>query len=99
MKKIFILPVVITVSYAVALAQKTVNDPNAEKRNVSGYHAISVSGGIDLFLSQGEEAVAISASETKFRDRIRTEVKDGMLKTWYEHTSNVNLDWGNRKMK
>jgi len=81
------------------LAQKTVNDPNAEKRNANGYHAIEVSDGIDLFLSQGEESVAVSAAEIKFRDNIKTEVKNGVLKIWYEHKSNINLDWGNRKMK
>ncbi len=69
---------------AAASAQKTINDANAEKRNVSGYHAIEVSGGIDLYLSQGDESVAVSASETKYRDRIKTEVKDGVLKIWYE---------------
>lgn len=80
------------------MAQKPISDPNAEKRNVSGYHAISVSGGIDLFLSQGGESVAVSASEAKYRDRIKTEVKDGVLKIWYDH-SMLNIDMGNRKMK
>jgi hypothetical protein len=28
----------------VTTAQKTVNDPNAEKRSASGYHGIEVSG-------------------------------------------------------
>jgi len=81
-------------------AQKVINDANAEKRNVSGYHAISVSGGIDLYLSQGSESVAVSASETKYRDRIKTEVENGVLKIWYETNSNINIDWGNnRRMK
>src|SRR6185503_6678843 len=82
-------------------AQKVINDPNAEKRNVSGYHAISVSGGIDLYLSQGSESVAVSASETKYRDRIKTEVKDGVLNIFYERNSNMSIDFGNdnRKMK
>jgi hypothetical protein len=81
-------------------AQKTINDPNAEKRNVSGYHAIEVSGGIDLYLSQGNESVAISASETKYRDRIKTEVKNGVLKIYYEHNNGFDLQWNNnRKMK
>lgn len=85
---------------AVAFAQKTINDPNAEKRNVSGYHGIEISGGIDLFLSQGNETVAVSASETTNRDRIKTEVKNGILKIWYEHQGNISFDWGsNRKMK
>ena len=76
---------IFTASFSAVIAQKTVNDPNAEKRNVSGYHAIEVGGGIDLYLSQGEEAVAVSASETKYRDRIKTEVKNGVLKIWYDH--------------
>ncbi|HKB43800.1 MAG TPA: DUF2807 domain-containing protein, partial [Chitinophagaceae bacterium] len=99
MKRIVSL-VIFAASFSAAIAQKTVNDPNAQKRNVSGYHAIEVSGGIDLYLSQGEEAVAVSASETKYRDRIKTEVKNGILKIWYENKNNLNLDWGsNRKMK
>lgn len=85
-------------SFTSVMAQKTIKDPNAEKRNVNGYHAISVSGGIDLYLSQGAESVAVSASESKYRDRIKTEVKDGVLKIWYDH-KNFDMDMGNRKMK
>jgi hypothetical protein len=80
-------------------AQKTINDPNAEKRNVSGFHAIEVGGGIDLFLSQGEEAVAVSASKNEYRARIKTEVKGGVLKIWYEWNSNLRFDWSNHKLK
>lgn len=98
MKKLFSL-ILFAVIVLSATAQKTINDANAEKRNVSGYHAIEVSGGIDLFLSQGAESVAVSASETKYRDRIKTEVKDGVLKIWYDYKSNMNMDWSNRKMK
>jgi hypothetical protein len=99
MKKLSLSLILVIIVSAVT-AQKVINDPNAEKRNVSGYHAISVSGGIDLYLSQGGESVAVSASETKYRDRIKTEVKDGVLKIWYETNSNINIEWGNnRKMK
>ena len=82
-----------------ASAQKTINDANAEKRNVSGFHAIEVSGGIDLYLSQGEEAVAVSASKNEYRAKIKTEVKDGVLKIWYEWNSNLRFDWSNHKLK
>jgi Putative auto-transporter adhesin, head GIN domain len=98
MKKISLLLLFAVIVLAVS-AQTVINDPNAEKRNVSGYHAISVSGGIDLYLSQGGESVAVSASDTKYRDRIKTEVKDGVLKIWYEHNNGINIEWGNRKMK
>jgi hypothetical protein len=98
MKKLFLSLTVLAMSIG-ALAQKTMNDPNAEKRSASGYHAIEVSGGIDLYLSYGDEAVAVSASEKKHIDNIKTEVKNGVLKIWYEWKANINVDFGNRKLK
>jgi len=98
MKKLFFFLSFVMVAMTIA-AQKVIKDPNVEKRNVSGYHAISISGGIDLYLSQGSESVAVSASETKQRDRIKTEVKDGVLRIWYEHNSDMHIDIGNKKLK
>jgi hypothetical protein len=99
MKKFFLFFLMLASLSISVFAQKTINDPNVEKRNVSGYHAIEVSGGIDLYLSQGQETVAVSASETKFRDKIKTEVKNGILKIWYDNNSSMNFDWGNRKLR
>src|SRR5258708_36532137 len=72
------------------LAQKTViNDPNVEVRAVKGFHGIEVSNAIDLYLSQGgQETVAVSAAEIKWRDRIRKGVEGGILKIWV-----VNKGW------
>jgi len=92
MKKIFSL-ILFTSFIIAASAQKTINDANAEKRNVSGFHAIEVSGGIDLYLSQGDEAVAVSASKDEYRAKIKTEVKDGVLKIWFDWKSNLRIDW------
>jgi len=79
---------------------KVINDKNAAKRSVSGFHAIRISSGIDLYLSQsGEEAVAVSASSIEFRDKIRTEVEGGVLKIYIE---SEGFHWGNmgaRKLK
>ena len=85
MKKIF-LPILIMVTFcAVAFSQKTVNDPNAEKRNVSDFHGIDVATGIKLILTNGStEDVAVSASKIEYRDKIITEVKNGILKIYYE---------------
>ena len=98
MKKLFAL-LIVAGSITSASAQKTINDPNVQKRNVSGFHAIEVSGGIDLYLSQGDEAVAVSAAKVDDRDKIVTEVKDGVLKIWYDWKNSSKFDWGNRKMK
>ena len=99
MKKIFCLLLMTGIITAVS-AQKTINDANAQKRNVSGFHAIEVSGGIDLYLSQGDETVAVSASKDEYRDKIVTEVKNGVLKIWFDHKNNkMDFDWKNRKLK
>jgi hypothetical protein len=85
---------------SLAAGQQTVfNDPNAQVRAAKNFHAIEVSNGINLYLSQGnEEVVAVSAEDPKNRDRLRTEVKDGVLKIWYEKEG-WNWDHGHRKLK
>lgn len=83
MKKIFSLLVAAFV-LVTGFAQKTIHDANAEVRTVSSFHAIEISGGIDLYLSNGNEAVAVSAADKDVRDRIKTEVKNGVLKIYYE---------------
>ena len=85
---------------AALIAQKTViNDPNAEVRNVKGFHGIEVNSAINLYLSQADdEAVAVSAKDTKYRDRIKTEIKNGILRIWLEHDV-WSLHTGNMQLK
>jgi Putative auto-transporter adhesin, head GIN domain len=62
-------------------AQDLVYDANAQVRKVDHFHGVSVGGGIRLFLSQGkEQAVAVSADDAKYIDKITTEVRDGILR-------------------
>ena len=79
-------------------AQQTiVHDANAELRPVKGYHGVEVSNAIDLYLSQGDvETVAVSAKDIKWRDRIVTEVVNGILRIRLEGNG-----WavGNNKLK
>jgi hypothetical protein len=81
-------------------AQQTViEDPNAQLRPAKGFHGIRVSSAIGLYLSQGqEEKVVVSAKDLKVRDRIITEVVDGILIIRLEGS----WKWwhmGNEKMK
>ena len=79
-------------------AQKIINDPNAEARKLNGsFEGISVGGGIDLYLSMGDEAVAISASKTEYRDRIKTEIENGVLKIWYDSKIGINVNLSTSK--
>ena len=84
MKRLIII-VMLGLGLFPAMAQTVINDPNVELRTVKEFHGISVSDGIDVFLSQGsQETVAVSADDLKIRDRIRTEVEDGVLKIWLD---------------
>ncbi len=82
-------------------AQKTVHDANASSREAKNFHAIDIADGVDLYLTQGnEEAVAVSASTDEYRDRIRTEVINGVLKIDFNQEGTWKLNWfGNRKLK
>jgi Putative auto-transporter adhesin, head GIN domain len=98
MKKLLFVLTILVASVQLE-AQKEINDPNAQVRNVKGFHAIRVSSAIDLYLSQSnEEVVVVSAASTKYRDRIRTTVENGVLKIWYDEEG-WKWNTGNKKMK
>lgn len=102
MKKILLLAVYSIIAFAANAQDEKVfvNDKNAQPRHVVGsFSAISVAGSIDLYLSQSdEEVVVVSATETKYRDRIVTEVVNGELKIYY---NGKGLQWssGSKKLK
>ena len=94
MKNILLLGALTTACLSsCAQNEKTIRDNNAQKRDVTGYHAIHISGGIDLYLSQGDEAVAVSAADLSDRDRIVTEVENGVLQV---HMAGQGMHWGSR---
>lgn len=93
MKKLFLLLCLLCL-FAAAPAQKLINDPNVELRNLQGsFTGISVSGGIDLFLSAGSEAVAVSAASPEYRDRIKTDIKNGILRIWFESKQGISISF------
>jgi hypothetical protein len=99
MKKIYLLFFLLG-TLAVS-AQKTVHDANAATREAKNFHAIDIADGVDLYLTQGnDEAVAVSASTDEYRNRIRTEVINGVLKIDFNQEGTWKLNWfGNRKLK
>jgi len=56
----------------------------SENRNVSGYHSISISGGIDLVLKQGDSEGLILKGDENLLEHIKTEVVDGKLKIYHD---------------
>lgn len=82
--------------FCAAMAQKTIiSDPNAEQRVLSGsFNSIKVSNGINLYLSQYQnESLAVSASDPKIRDGIKTVIENNTLLIYY----NGDNKWGSNK--
>jgi Putative auto-transporter adhesin, head GIN domain len=71
-------------------AQQAISDPNARVRKVDSFTSITVSSGIELYLTPGEiEAVAVSASKEAARDEIITVVENGVLTISYNWKKNL----------
>jgi len=101
MKKLFLSLITFITVAAVAQDKTVVVDGNATKRTLTeSFTGISVSDGIDLYLSQGgEESVAVSASDEKYMERFKTEVENGVLKIYFD---NKGIKWATndkRKLK
>ncbi|MEP7258043.1 MAG: DUF2807 domain-containing protein, partial [Flavitalea sp.] len=98
MKRIFSL-FILAMTVGFSFAQKEViHDANAEPRSVGSFHAIEIASAFDLYLSQSDEcAVAVSASGAEYRNRIRTEVSDGVLKIWYDDNKRFRTNGRNLK--
>lgn len=97
MKKLLFFTAILFTAFTVKAQQ--VNDPNAAIREAKDFHGINVSNAFDVYITQGnEEAVAVSAAELKYRDKIKVEVKAGILYIGYDE-GKMNWSNGNKKLK
>ena len=98
MKKIQVMLMTILVS--TVLFAQTINDANAEPRNLSGFHAIKISNAFTVYISQGnEDAVAISASKAEYREKIITRVENGVLIIRFDDDKKFWKGWNGDKQK
>ncbi|RYY58451.1 MAG: DUF2807 domain-containing protein [Chitinophagaceae bacterium] len=97
MKKI-LLSLVVLLAVTGSYAQKTISDPNAQVREARGFTAIKLSSAFDVYISQGDEALAVSASDSKYLENIKTEVSGGTLRIWFESGNGIK-GWNTGKMK
>jgi len=98
MKKIQVMLMGMVVS--TVLFAQTINDANAEPRNLSGFHAIKISNAFTVYISQGnEDAVAISASKAEYREKIITRVENGVLIIRFDDDKKFWKGWNGDKQK
>jgi hypothetical protein len=99
-RTIFSLYLVVAAGFTSLGQDKLIQDANAEKRSVSGFHTIRVEDGIDLYLTQdATEAVAVSAANTEYRDKVKTTVENGVLRIWFDVSPVRILSWRNRQLR
>jgi hypothetical protein len=94
MKK-YILTALVLVFLLAGYSQS--DESSRDIRKVSGFHGVQVSGGIDLYVSTGQESVAVSAATASIRNHMITEVVNGILRIHLEE--NWRPDAENPKMK
>lgn len=100
MKKKLLFIVLVSVTFLKVQAQDVVYDENIEQRTVTEFSAIEVSGSISLYLSQSNDyGIAISAGDQKNNSKIKTEVKNGVLKILVDGGLWNGMGWANRKLK
>jgi hypothetical protein len=72
---------------------------NKQTRTVSEFHGISVSTGVDLYLTQKSiQEVRVEADEDDLKNLV-TEVEGGILKIYMKSQSWFNLNWKNQSIK
>ena len=73
------------------------NSDETQNRNVSGYHAIDVSTGIDLYITMGNTEEVKIVADDDIIDNIVTEVKNGTLHIYTKRNNWFN--WGGNKTR
>jgi len=98
MKNSIVFVFIAFLSTQVFAQKQIISDPNVQQRNVSGFHAIKVSNAIDVMIVQGnEEGLAVSARTDEYRDKIISEVRNGVLVISYKESAWNST--GNKKLK
>ena len=100
MQKMLFTLVACCILSALSAQQTVIKDPNAQVRSVEDFHALKVATGIHLYLTQGnEKVVVVSAADPVYRNRIHTEVRNGVLNIYYENELGNWSDKNHKELK
>ncbi|WP_207496570.1 head GIN domain-containing protein [Aridibaculum aurantiacum] len=81
-------------------AQQVIYDENVEVRQIPAFSGIELSGAVNLYLSQGNTTgVAVSAGDPKYNSKIKTEVRNGVLRITVDGGMWNGFSLSDRKLK
>lgn len=72
---------------------------NRQTRQISGFHGVSVSTGIDLYLTQKNVEEVVVEADTDDLEKIITKVEGGILKIYIKEKSWFNMNWNKNPRK
>lgn len=96
MKTIKLLSLIL---FGVSFLQMASAQASRQTRQVSGFHGISVSSGIDLYLTQKKVEEVVVESDSDDLDKIITTVEGGILKITIKQKSWLNISWTHNHRK
>jgi len=100
MKKILLSFVLVLLTLVPAISQKVVYDDNVQKRDISSFHAIETSSGIEVIMSKGDkEELAVSVGNPEYLNEVRTVVENGVLKLSRNSDWKIWKQWKSWKVK
>jgi len=96
MKTIKLITLILFVAAAFQVNAATTS---RQTRSLNGFHGVSVTSGIDLYLTQKSSEEVVVEANSEDLDKIITEIEGGILKIYVKEKSWFNFDWKNRPRK
>lgn len=91
--KQFTLLLFCTVFIQATALQANQTSNSRQTRQVTAFHGVSVSSGIDLYLTQKNIEEIVVEADADELDKIITKVEDGILKIYIKEQSWFNMNW------
>lgn len=97
--KLIAFVILASVIFQAASLQAAQSNDGRQTRQISGFHGISVSSGIDLSLTQKNVEEVFVEAESDDLDKIITKVEDGILKIYIKDKSLLGMNWNKEPRK
>jgi hypothetical protein len=97
MKTIKLLTVLLII--CASFQSNTLQAEGRQKRDITGFHGVSVSSGIDLYLTQENVEEVFVEADSDDLDKIITKIEGGILKIYVKEKSWFNMNWNNQTRK
>ncbi|MCX6239799.1 MAG: DUF2807 domain-containing protein [Bacteroidia bacterium] len=97
--KLFTFILFASAIFQAATVQASKAGDGRQTRQITGFHGVSVSSGIDLYLTQKNVEEVFVEAESEDLDKIITKVEDGILKIYIREKSWWGIGWNNRPRK